>query len=136
MSGDKLLVYAYRKEMCKTIRDYLKIKMPDKRINTFLMGDKQETLFNSDVIVSTIGSCGTNWDIKGLRAIVMTDNRDSIVDNEQAAGRLRFREDRDMKFFFMYCNQIPQQVKYARNKYELFNKYALSINDYVADTVL
>lgn len=136
MSGDKLLVYAYRTEMCKIIKEYLKVKMPDKRINTFIMGDKEEVLYNSDVIVSTIGSCGTNWDIKGLRAIVMTDNRDSPVDNEQAAGRLRFSEDRDMKFFFMYCNQIPQHVKYAKNKYELFSKYALSIGDYIADTAI
>lgn len=128
--GDKLIVFAATIEMCTKLTEHLKIKHPKLDVRRYVEDDKFENVIDPDIRVTTILSGGTAIDIPNLRCAVMTTSIQSPVSNLQAIGRLRKLKDRDVKFCYPYCEQIPKHVQYHRSKMALFETRVESHKDY------
>lgn len=118
--GDKLIVFAATIDMCTKLTEHLKAKHPSLDVRRYVEDDPFENVIDADIRVTTILSGGTAIDIPNLRCAVMTTSIQSPVSNLQAIGRLRKLKDRDVKFCYPYCEQIPKQLQYHRKKMELF----------------
>ena len=66
-------------------------------------------------------------DIPNLRVVIQTVSVSSIQANIQNFGRLRKLKDRDTKYCYLYCNNIPKQKDYHMRRVELFRDRAASI---------
>lgn len=100
------LIDAVDKVVAKLKKDF-----PEKTIAAYhskIPKDEKEAATNKDIIVSTIKSCGTGRDIKGLRCVICAEPIASKVIATQVIGRLRpYAEDKDT-FFFDICDiSIP-----------------------------
>ena len=70
--------------------------------------EEKESAEKKDIIVSTIKSCGTGRDIKGLRAVICAEPVASKVVTEQMIGRLRpYAPDKDTYYFDIVDRSIP-----------------------------
>jgi superfamily II DNA or RNA helicase len=127
---DKLIIFAARIEMCTKIVEFLRAKHPELDIRRYCEDDPYENIIDSQICVSTIQSGGTAIDIPELRVAIMTTNVSGPIPNLQALGRLRKLPDRDVKFYYLFCEQIPKQVNYHRTKKELFQDKVASIKEF------
>lgn len=129
IKGDKYGIYASTIDMCNEIVKHLRKKHKDLKIMKFTSGDSYDELMTCDIYVSTIGKSGTALDIPGLRAILLTIAIDSVQANIQLPGRLRELKDRDVKFGWLYCENIPKHVQYSHNRKRTVAPKAAFIKD-------
>lgn len=134
--NDKLAVYAGSIAMCDIILNFLKSKYPQYDIRRYVEQDPYKNVIESQIRVTTILSAGTALDIPDLRAVIMTNSVNSPVSNLQTLGRLRELKDRDVKFFYLYCSDIPKQVDYHRARMELFADRVAFIKEFKAPITL
>jgi superfamily II DNA or RNA helicase len=127
MEGDKLVVFCGSIDMCTEYTKVLKDRYPDLDVRRYVEDDPYENIIEADIRVTTVQSGGTAIDIPKLRVAIMTVSIDSPVSNLQALGRLRELKDRDVKFYYLYCVQIPKQVQYHRNRKLLFEPKVASV---------
>jgi superfamily II DNA or RNA helicase len=113
--------------MCTEYTKVLKDRYPDLDVRRYVEDDPYENIIEADIRVTTVQSGGTAIDIPKLRVAIMTVSIDSPVSNLQALGRLRELKDRDVKFYYLYCVQIPKQVQYHRNRKLLFEPKVASV---------
>ena len=128
--NDKLAIYASSIAMCDAILHYMKFKYPHYDIRRYVESDPYENVIDAQIRVSTILSSGTAIDIPDLRTVIMTTNISSPVANLQTLGRLRKLKDRDVKFYYIYCDQIRKQVQYHNEKKQLFDDRVSSIKEF------
>jgi superfamily II DNA or RNA helicase len=128
--NDKMIIYASSIDMCTRITTYLQRFLPDKDIRRYVESDPYENIINGEIIISTILSAGTAFDIPNLRVILMTTNIQSPVSNLQTLGRLRELKDRDVKFYYIWSPSIKKQVDYHYKKKELFANEAICHKDF------
>lgn len=133
---DKLAIYAGSIAMCNTILEFLKAKYPQYDIRRYVEQDPYENVIDAQIRVTTILSAGTALDIPDLRAVIMTNSVNSPVSNLQTLGRLRELKDRDVKFFYLYCSDIPKQVDYHRARMQLFADRVAFIKEFKAPITL
>ena len=126
-AGDKLLIFVATIQLATILAGYLGELYPDKVVNRYCEDDPYENLINSDIIISTQQSAGTAVDIPNLRVVIQTVSVSSIQANIQNFGRLRKLKDRDTKYCYLYCNNIPKQKDYHMRRVELFRDRAASI---------
>ena len=111
----------------------LKVDFPQKTCAAFhskIPRDEKEVAEKKDIIVSTIKSCGTGRDIKGLRVIICAEPVVSKVVIEQTIGRLRpYAPDKDTYYFDLVDYSIPQINYWYRARYR-------KIETLVKDTVM
>ena len=70
--------------------------------------EEKESAEKKDIIVSTIKSCGTGKDIKGLRCVICAEPIASKVVIQQTIGRLRpYAKDKNTYFFDIVDICIP-----------------------------
>jgi hypothetical protein len=107
--------------LCIAIKEKLTPIYKDLKVSTYLSGDPRSNI-DSDIIISTLGSAGTALDIPNLRRVLMTTSVDSPVANKQALGRLRdlSSKGKDVKFAYIYCEQLSKQKQYHHAKQKLF----------------
>lgn len=119
--GKKCAIYLSRIELCSIVVAYLKQKHPDMDIRKYTSEDPYSNAIDSEVRVTTRGSCGTAIDIKGLTSLITFDNVDSDVGNLQLLGRLR--EDPDVIPYFrqLYCDNIPKHIGYQKTRHATFS---------------
>jgi superfamily II DNA or RNA helicase len=129
MENDKLVVFCASIDMCTEYTKHLKEEFPDLDVRRYVVDDPYENVIEADIRVTTIQSGGTAIDIPNLRVAIMSVSVDSPVSNLQALGRLRELKDRDVKFYYLYCLQIPKQVGYHRNRKLLYQPKVASINE-------
>ncbi len=125
---DKLLIFVATVEFATKLVSYLKEKYPERNVKRYCQEDPYEDLINGEVIVTTVISAGTGVDVPGLRVCIQTVNISSGSSNLQSLGRLRRLNDRDVKFCYLYSDNIPKQKKYHVRRMELFKDYAATIN--------
>jgi hypothetical protein len=130
LPNDKLLIFAASVMMCKRLAADIRKRYPGRSVSTFVEGDPYSNLLESEICVSTIGSAGTAHDIAGLRVVILTVAIDSPVSNLQAIGRLRELPDRDVKFIYMFCEQIPKHKAYHRSKTQLLRGRVASYKEF------
>lgn len=114
--GDKLRIFASSIVMCTKLTEYLRYKHRDLTVARYVQDDPYENLLDPDIGVTTILSGGTAHDIPNLRATILTINIDSIQSNLQTVGRLRQLKDRDVKFYYIYCEQMLKHMQYHTNR--------------------
>lgn len=129
MEGDKIAIYASSLDMCGIIVEHLKAVYPKYDIRRYAEKDPYENLIDPDIRVTTLGSAGTAHDIAGLRSVLLTTSIKSPESNIQVLGRLRKLKDRDVKFYYIYCEQIPKQVNYHKEKIVLYRDKTASIKE-------
>lgn len=128
--NDKCIIFAASIAMCNEIVQYLTIRYPSYKINRYVEEDPYENVLTGDVIVSTILSAGTALDIPNLRVTIQTNNILSPVSNLQALGRLRQLKDRDVKYYYLYCEDIPKHKDYHLKRQELYADRVASIKNF------
>ena len=126
-SGDKLLVFAASIRLCEMIVNFLKKQYPSLDIRKFTEGDSYNNILESDIIVSTIQSSGTALDIPNLTTVINTLNVMSSPANLQALGRLRKIPNKQMRFYYTYCTDIPKHQENNHVRIMLFKDRVLSI---------
>lgn len=129
VKGDKLLIFCSTKKLCEKLKNYLSEIFTGYEVRTYIEGQSFENILKSDITVSTLKSAGTALDIPNLRVAILTINVDSPVTNLQALGRLRELPDRDVKYCYLYCSDIPKHLKYHYRRRELIKDRVLSISD-------
>ena len=111
----------------------LKVDFPQKTCAAYhskIPKDEKEIAEKKDIIVSTIKSCGTGRDIKGLRVVICAEPVVSKVVIEQTIGRLReYSKTQDTYYFDLVDYSIPQINYWYRARYR-------KIETLVKDTVL
>ena len=118
MDGKILILVPLIAAVDKVYEDLQK-DFPDKTIGKYhskMNKDEKEESLNKDIIVSTLKSCGTGRDIKGLRAMINTEALASKINAEQMIGRLRPYKDEDGNlkdtYFFDIVDVCIQPANY------------------------
>jgi hypothetical protein len=124
---DKLLIFVATIQFATQLTAYLKKKYPDKLVNRYCDDDPYENLMTGEIIVSTVLSSGTAVDIPHLRVVIQTVCISSPVSNIQSLGRLRKLKDRDVKFVYLYCENIGKHKDYHMKRVELFKDRVANI---------
>ena len=121
--GQRLIVYFSTIQMCTLFTQYLKRFYPDEKIYRYIGEDDYDEMMEHEVIISTIKSLGTAFDVPGLYKIINTDSVSSSQANYQLIGRLRrLKEWPEVtpEFLYLVCVDIPKQMKYFRKRQRLF----------------
>ena len=112
----------YIKEIIE--KEYIDLGKSISTINSRNTKADNEKAKECDIICSTIKSCGTGVDIKGLRVIINMEPFSSNITANQLSGRLReYAPDKDTYFFdlidisFPTCeNQYKAKLKFLKKK--------------------
>ena len=121
--NQKLLILVALTEFGNLISEWLKTRYPDLKVSTYFNETPNEILETSDIIVSTIGSCGTGKDIKGLRTVILTTSFSAETLTLQTVGRLRKMEDTP-EFVYLVNTAIGQQIRHAKIRSEIYSGIA------------
>lgn len=125
----KILITAHKIEHTAFIKSLLEKEYPDlgKTISTInsknTVEENKIAKENADIICSTIKSCGTGADIKGLRCVINLEPFSSKITANQLSGRLReYAKDKDTYFFDLIDIAFPAcekqyKTKISRNSY-------------------
>ena len=107
----KTLIFVPLIENVDTLVSKIKHDFPEKTVGAYhskISKDEKESAEKKDIIVSTIKSCGTGRDIKGLRCVICSEPVASKVIAEQMIGRLRpYGDGKDTYFFDCVDRCIP-----------------------------
>lgn len=123
---DRAAIYVSSMEMAKIVTEMIQKRFPQYDTRMFLEPDPLENMQDPDIRVTTVLSGGTAHDVADLRVVILTICIDSPRSNLQVLGRLRELKDRDTRFYYLYCGDIPKQVEYHHNKKHLFKPKVLS----------
>jgi ERCC4-related helicase len=99
---------------------YLKKKYPQLDVRRYCEDDPYEDVIEPDIRVTTILSAGTALDIPQLITVIMTNSVNSPVANLQTLGRLRELKDREVCFYYLFCEEIKKHVEYHHARKDLF----------------
>lgn len=126
--GQHCLILCKSRKFTLALADTIIKKIDDSEtVSTFFSGDKDygdEERLKSDIIVSTINSCGTGRDIKGLKTCINTVSMSSPPQVIQCLGRLREIPGEDTYYIDMCNEEIPSQVNHARVRIDIFREKA------------
>lgn len=134
--NDKCLVFVGTVKLATLLAKTYQTLLPHLKVNRYCEDDPVENLYESDLIISTVISSGTAVDIKDLRVVLQTVSISSAPQNIQNLGRLRkLDEGRDVRFGYLFAENITKQVQYHHRREELFSDRALSHRTFKAKTV-
>lgn len=109
------------------ITSYVEKMFPDKKIGN--VHSKQSKADNDyakqecDIVVSTVKSCGTGFDMKGLSKLIVCEQFKSWVLASQVRGRLRVRDDgRETYMWDIVDSQIKQLRVWANVRAEIYKQ--------------
>lgn len=126
--GQKALVFCSLTSFVEAVTTRLREVYTDLVINSFYSGIPDSVLEKSDIIVTTIESCGTARDIPDLSYTLLTRAVRKLEANEQIKGRLRELKrypGRYPRFDYLVCDDIPKHVEYHNEKKNQFKGKAL-----------
>lgn len=112
-TGQKLLILVGLTEFAEMITEWMKINYPTFDSQVFLYKTPESVLDTADIIVSTIGSCGTGKDISNLRTMILLVSFASETLCLQTIGRLRKIGKDTPEFVWMYNRSIAPHVKHG-----------------------
>jgi superfamily II DNA or RNA helicase len=81
---------------------------------------------HSDVIVTTIGSCGTGTDIPGITAIISCTPYCSHITAEQVFGRIRYC-GKVCQYYDLYDTSVPMDMFWWRARSKKLKHLALNV---------
>lgn len=80
----------------------------------------------SDIIVTTIQSCGTGTDIKGITAIISCSPYVSKITAQQVFGRIRYM-GKIGDYYDIYDSSVPMDKFWLKSRYKTFKHLALNV---------
>lgn len=129
LQGKKAAIFCSSKDMCGRVVEYLKKKYPQFDTRRYVDVDPYENAIDSDIRVTTIGSCGAAVDIPNLVTVILTQAIESIQANIQVLGRLREIVGTKVEFVFFTADNIEKHVKYYIQKKDIMRERAASFNE-------
>lgn len=116
---------------CEIVAEYLRKKYPNLKIGTFHSRNDNITNNNykaeADILVSTISSAGTGFDMKDLSRLVTFAQWKSWILSDQISGRLRKRPDeRDTYMWDIVDAEIKQLRAWANVRADVYKRKAKS----------
>ena len=119
--GKKFLVFVSSGNMGKFLQIKLQSIYPDLIVGRYIRKykDPKHVLLDSDIIVSTLQSCGTAVTVPNLSGVFLSVAIDSESSNKQAFGHIRELADSDKHVFgYAVCNDIRSHRSYHSSKKE------------------
>lgn len=97
------------------VMDYCQKMFPDKKIGTIhsrqSKAENDKAKAECDIIVSTISSCGTGFDWKGLAKLITFAQYQSWILADQISGRLRRRDDQQDTYMYDIVDADVRQLR-------------------------
>lgn len=124
---DKLIIFVSTVALATKLSDSLRNFYPEFKVKRYCEEDLYEDMLSGDIIVSTPISAGTALDIPRLRVAIQTVSISSAPTNIQILGRLRKLADRDVKFCYIYAQNINKQREYHFKRMEIFRPRVANI---------
>ena len=124
---DKIIVFVSTVALATRLSDAFRSFYPEFKIRRYCEEDSYEDMLGGDIIVSTPISAGTALDIPRLRVAINTVSISSAPTNIQILGRLRKLPDRDVKYVYIYAQNINKQREYHFKRMELFKPRVANI---------
>lgn len=118
--GDKVVIFGATIEFCTILTDYISNKYKEFKVRRYVEDDPYSHVEEGDIIITTTLSGGTAFDIKNLLTVIQTVSIKSTATNKQNLGRLRKRENKDVKFYYIYSEQISKQEAYHIHRLNIF----------------
>lgn len=123
--GFKALIYVGRTDYCEQVADYLREHFGDRFTVAHYIGETElDVLYNNDIVVTTLGSCGTGKDINGLKEVLNTHAIQKREKNEQAKGRLReikgLAKGDHPRYWYLVNRHVRKHVDYHKKKLDQF----------------
>lgn len=116
---------------CEIVASYIRKKYPNLKIGTYhsrndkVTNDKSKN--ESDILVSTISSAGTGFDMKDLSRLITFSAWKSWILSDQISGRLRRRPDEKETFMWdIVDSEIKQLRAWANNRAEVYKRKSKS----------
>lgn len=98
-----------------------------KTVNSKNSSIENERAQRADVIVTTISSCGTGRDIKGLTGIISASPISSKINAEQIFGRLRYC-GKICKYYDIIDTSVLMDKIWFKSRSKVFKRLALKTN--------
>lgn len=123
----KMLVLVPTINATNVVFHYLKQMYPDKKIGTIhsrnSKTDNEKVKAECEIMISTVKSCGTGFDVKDLSKLVVGEQFKSWILADQVSGRLRRRPDgKDTYMWDIADSQIPQLRAWANARADILRK--------------
>ena len=133
----KILLFMPLIELCEECAYFLKIQLDKdtdfnydldiRTINSKNSPKDNEYAKSADIIVTTIGSCGTGTDIPGITGIISCSPFVSKINAQQIFGRIRYC-GKICQYYDIYDSSVPMDVFWHRSRSKKFKEMALSFN--------
>lgn len=123
----KMLILAPTINAVNVIFSYLKQMYPNKKIGTIhsrnTKAENDKVKAECEILISTVKSCGTGFDVKDLSKLVVAEQFKSWILADQVSGRLRRRPDgKDTYMWDIADSQIPQLRAWANARADILRK--------------
>lgn len=118
-NGEKALIFVISIDMATKLTEYITKIIPEVKVGRYIAVDDYTEMLDLDIIISTPQNLGTGIDIPNLKLTIQTVNVDSVKTNLQSFGRLRDRNGKPTKFYYLYCPQIIKHKLFHRNRTEI-----------------
>lgn len=123
--GQKLLVLIGLTDFGSMLVEWFQTNYPSLYCSEYFNATGDEVLDEADIIVSTVGSCGTGKDLQNLRTMIVLPSFAADTLNLQALGRLRKLPDGDTpEFVYLINTEIVAHRRHAKTRQELFKPEA------------
>lgn len=136
VDGDKHIIFVSMVDMATRLRDWLEPLYPSKTIVRYTGGDSYDDLIAADISVSTPKSAGTGLDIPMLISGLQTVSIAAEGLNIQVAGRLRFIKDKDVRYGYLVCQDIPNHKKHHMVRLTILKDRTARVETLRADTIV
>ena len=136
--GDKALIFFFSKAMAMEMAERIKARWPSLKTDWYLAGSNYGTIFEMDVICSTVLKSGTALDIPNLRDVYQTISLDSPNANVQALGRLRELKrpnDNDVNYYQIYSSSIPKHLDYHESRMPFMEERSATVGKLFLGTI-
>lgn len=123
----KTLILTPTIESVNIIAGHIEEMLPNKKIGTYNStnspAENERNKSECDILVSTVKSCGTGFDVKDLSKLIVAEQFKSWVISVQVFGRLRRRPDgRDTYMWDLADNRIKQLRVWANGRADIYKK--------------
>lgn len=121
----KIMIFVGLIDAVDLVVNKLREDFPDKTVAAFhskISKDEKEGAIKKDIIVTTVKSCGTGKDIKGLRTVICAEELASKITAKQIIGRLRpFGEGKETYYFDIVNICIPSVTFWFKARFKTIN---------------
>jgi len=123
----KLLILVGLVDFAEMVSQWIINAYPELKCIVFVDKTDESVLedSNTDIIISTIGSCGTGRDIEGLRTMILFTSFSSSTSTYQTIGRLRKMEDTP-EFVYMVNRSVDPHVRHCRTRRSIYKDIGLN----------